>query len=241
MFVSSPFGEKHVFFLLPFLRFTSFWWICFVGWIFFLRISGSSGFSTNRGFSVGGLKDGSEAWSRSFLGRNGCRCNEFLKCWGVGRDTEAFGYTTRSSMACQCASFCIQDPGLLGKKPLVVVCGVLFLKLLKMNVGRNRSLVTAMNLESRITSSTWVAFWVAGAILHLPNLSISRCILRLRSCVLNDEPPLDDKKEPWHFCWSRLCSCGVGLTQLQDGRMCNPKGYSQNIIQIQASHLPRQT
>ena len=41
-----------------------------------------------------------------------------------------------------------------GKKPLVVVCGVLFLKLLKMIVGRNRSLVTALNLESRITIST---------------------------------------------------------------------------------------
>lgn len=27
VFVSSPFGEKHVFFLLPFLGFTSFWWI----------------------------------------------------------------------------------------------------------------------------------------------------------------------------------------------------------------------
>lgn len=102
-------------------------------------------------------------------------------------------------MACQCASFCIQDPGLLGKKPLVVVCGVLFLKLLKMNVGRNRSLVTEMNLESRITSSTWVAFWVAGAILHLPNLSISRCTLRQRSCVLNDEPPLDDKTRTMTF------------------------------------------
>lgn len=73
-------------------------------------------------FSINGvLPWGAERWSgacsRSFLSRNGCRCNEFLKCWGAGRDTEAFGYTTRSSMACQCASFCIQDPGLLGKWP----------------------------------------------------------------------------------------------------------------------------
>ena len=42
-----------------------------------------------------------------------------------------------------------------GKKPLVVVCGVLLvLKSFKGNVGRNRSLVTALNLESRITIST---------------------------------------------------------------------------------------
>ena len=42
-----------------------------------------------------------------------------------------------------------------GKEPLVVVCGVLLvLKSFKRNVGRNRSLVTALNLESRITIST---------------------------------------------------------------------------------------